>query len=189
MTKKVFESVITLIDETIFDSMDSAHAADVDNLRQRLLAFETCDKNLNHRLTVDGDLGGMQADLRVKQDKLNDAAGTKALAEAANSTAWDSLETHMHMIGSPPSCPDFPQRAMRALDVYFGGSLYEEWFAAQSVAYGTERDAFAEASEKLAAAIQAYNVVIAVRDTEYCDWHGSFLAACDFHDNCHRLAK
>jgi len=73
---------------------------------------------------------------------------------------------------------------MPQLDVFFEKSEYSIWFAHNEAAYDAARALYVAADAALAAAIEAYNIQKAIRDTQYCDWKAELEAACASFDAC-----
>jgi len=172
------------VETTIYASMDSSHAADVAELAAAVGVAASCNADIADRQSAQGDLGEFHQHVRDEQaelDRLQDVVDDKT---EANSTKWGELSRHMQMISEAPACPGLPARTMPALNVYFEKSDYSIWFSAQQSAYNVVRDAFVAADEALEAAIQAYNIQKAVRDTRYCDWKSELEAACAAFDKC-----
>jgi len=88
------------------------------------------------------------------------------------------------MIAPAPACPGLPARTMPALDVFFEASEYVIWYTAQQAAYIVVRDEFVAADKALEGAIEAYEIQLAVRNTQYCDWKNELEAACSAFDVC-----
>jgi len=74
---------------------------------------------------------------------------------------------------------------MPSLDVYFEKSDYVVWYAHQQAAYENARGKYLDADAALAAALEAFNLQRALRDTEYCDWKNALEAACASFDQCY----
>jgi len=181
----LLESVITLVQDTIYSSMDSAHDADQASINSALKDFGVCEQTLDGRMAPDGDVGALHAQAKAKQTVLDTLAEDKENAQQANATQWDALSSHMRMIALPPACPALPARTKPALDVFFEESEYQMWFAAQSQAYKTIRNDFQAASDALDAAIRAFELQLALRDTQFCDWQREYKEACSAYDGCY----
>jgi len=176
--------VITLVEKTIYTSMDSAHNADAAALAEAVGVAAACNADVAHRQSPQGDLGVLHQHVQDKQSELDKLQGVVDDKTVANNTRWREFDNHMQMIAAAPACPDFPARTMPALDVYFEKSEYSVWFAAQQASYNAVRDAFTAADSALDDAIRAYNIQKAVRDVQYCDWKGELEAACAAFDKC-----
>merc|ERR1719492_53333 len=139
---------------------------------------------------VDGELQSMLNGVnnyQIKLDVLQDDVDAKIIL---NNSAWETLQTHISMIGAAPECPAFPSpRTMPALDVYFSESPYSTWWIAQKEAYEPVRDAFVYADQQLRDALTAYAVGLAVRNVAYCDWKRELEAACAQYSACYEAAK
>merc|ERR1719210_2079623 len=83
-------------------------------------------------------------------------------------------------MADPPVCPGLPVRTLQALKLFFEESLYSIWYSAQQTSFNTARADFVAAASALQVAIDAYNVQLAVRNVQYCDWKNELEAAC--HD-------
>jgi len=182
--RQLLSSVISLIEKTIYSSMDDSHAADVAELAAAIKAAEACNADIALRQSPEGDLGILHASLETKQEELDRLQGIVDDKTEINNTKFEELDSHMQMISEPPACPGLPARTMPALDVYFEKSEYSVWFGAQQASYTVVRDAFVAADEDLEAAVNAYNVQKAVRDVQYCDWKSELEAACADFDAC-----
>jgi len=184
----LLKSVITLVEDTIYSSMDAAHKADQISINSALKDFEVCARTLDGRMAPDGDVGSLHAQAQAKQTVLDTLSGAKDAAEQANITQWQALSNHMKMIAAPPACPALPARTKPALDVFFEESEYQMWFAAQSQAYKSVRDDFTAANDAFDAAIRAYELQLALRDTQYCDWQREYKEACSAYEDCYKRA-
>jgi len=182
--KELLASVVSLVETTIYTSMDDSHNADVAELNAAIDAASSCNVDIAERQSPEGDLGHIHAAVQGKQQELNRLQGVVDDKTAINNTKWEEFDNHMQMISPAPACPDFPARTMPALDVYFEKSEYSTWFSAQEGSYDAVRDAFKDASLALELAIQAYDVQKAVRDVQYCDWKSELEAACAAFDVC-----
>jgi len=180
----LLREVIELVEDAIYGSMDSAHTADVKALNDAKADVDKCNADIVDRQAADGDLGQLQQHVADKQTELDRLQGVVDEKTLANATEWNTFNQHMQMISAPPACPGLPARTMPALDVYFEKSEYSIWFAAQQSAYEAARDKFAAANSALEDAIAAYNIQLAVRDTQYCDWKDELEAACAAFDVC-----
>jgi len=118
------------------------------------------------------------------QTELNRLQGVVDDETSNNASAWDTFNNHMQMISNPPACPGLPGRTMPQLDVFFEKSEYSIWFAHNEAAYAAARAKYVAADAALAAAIEAYNIQKAIRDTQYCDWKTELEAACASFDAC-----
>jgi len=180
----LLRSVIDLVETTIYGSMDSAHAADAQALADGLAAVEACNADIAARQAPTGDLGKLHQSVLDDQTELNRLQGVVDDETSNNASAWDTFNNHMQMIANPPACPGLPGRTMPQLDVFFEKSEYSIWFAHNEAAYAAERAKYVAADAALAAAIEAYNIQKAVRDTQYCDWKVELKAACASFDTC-----
>lgn len=174
----LLREVIELVEDAIYGSMDSAHNADVTALNDAKAAVDGCSADIVDRQAADGDLGQLKQHVNDKQTELDRLQGVVDEKTAANATEWNTFNNHMQMISAPPACPGLPARTMPALDVYFEKSDYSIWFAAQQASYDAARDKYTAADSALKAAVEAFNVQLAVRDTQYCDWKDELEAAC-----------
>jgi len=180
----LLKSVISLVDQSIYSSMDDSHQADVAALADAIHTASQCNADIASRQSPEGDLGLLHQHVQDKQHELNRLQGVVDEKTDVNNTKWAEFDSHMRMISSPPVCPGLPARTMQALDVFFAKSEYSIWFAAQKSAYTVVRDAFKAADSALQDAIQAYDVQRAVRDVQYCDWKSELEAACDSFNTC-----
>jgi len=182
----LLKSVIELVETTIYGSMDSAHVADEAALGAGVAAVAQCNADIAARQAPTGDLGKLHQKTLDKQTELNRLQGVVDDAISANNTEWETFDNHMQMINNPPACPAFPARTMPSLDVYFEKSDYVVWYAHQQEAYVTARGKYLDADAALAAALEAFNLQRALRDTEYCDWKNALEAACASFDQCYQ---
>merc|ERR1719203_993679 len=181
---KLPRSVIELVETSIYGSMDSSHGADESALGMAISQIEECNVDLTHRLGADGDLGALHKSVSEKQAELNRLRGEMDSANATRESEWERFSTHMTMIREPESCPALPSRTMPALDVFFEKSEYSVWFAAAQAEYVAHRDAFVAADDALKAAVAAYNLAKARRDTQYCDWKRELEQSCENFETC-----
>jgi len=182
--KELLASVVSLVEKTIYSSMDDSHNADVAELNAAIDSASRCNADIAQRQSPEGDLGILHAAVQGKQQELDRLQGVVDDKTAVNNTKWEEFDSHMQMISTPPACPGLPARTMPALDVFFEKSEYSIWFSAQQASYIVVKDAFTAASAALEDAIQAYNVQKAVRDVQYCDWKAELEAACAAFDTC-----
>jgi len=180
----LLRSVIDLVETSIYGSMDSAHAADVQALADGVHAVEQCNADIALRQAPKGDLGKLHQSASDDQTELDRLQGVVDEETSNNASAWDTFNNHMQMISSPPACPGLPGRTMPQLDVFFEKSEYSIWFAHHEAAYAAARAIYVSADDALAAAIEAYNIQKAIRDTQYCDWKAELEAACASFDAC-----
>jgi len=181
---ELLSSVITLVEKTIYSSMDDAHQADVNELDDAVQTASNCNADIAQRQSPDGDLGTLHQAVQDKQTELDRLQGVVDDKTEANNTKYAEFDSHNQMISPPPACPGLPARTMPALDLFFEQSDYVIWYTAQQAAYTVVRDAFVAADQALEDAIQAYNIQKAVRDVQYCDWRSELLAACAAFDTC-----
>jgi len=180
----LLSSVITLVEKTIYSSMDDAHESDVASLNEAIQTVSSCNADIADRQSPEGDLGHLHQAVQDKQTELNRLQGVVDDKTEANDTAYDTFDSHNQMIAAAPACPALPARTMPSLDIFFDESEYVIWYTAQQAAYTVLRDAFVAADKALEAAIEAYDIQRAVRDTQYCDWRGELEAACAAFDVC-----
>jgi len=180
----LLRSVIDLVETTIYGSMDLSSEADQASLNTAVENTESCNTEIAQRQSVEGDLGALKEQTKGKQTELDRLQGVVDEKTAANNSAWDALSLHMGMISDPPGCPGLPARTMPALDVYFESSEYSIWYSAQQSAYHSERDAFVGTDEALQEAIAAFNIQLATRNTQFCDYKRELVAACAAFDLC-----
>jgi len=181
----VLHFTILTFEDMIYGSLDDCHAENVFELEDAIHAIEQCNVDIAFRQSPQGDLGKIEIALSLKQIELNRLQGVVDEKTEINNTRWEELDRHMQLIAKPPACPGLPARTMNALDLYFEESLYVIWFAAQQTAYVVVRDAWVLASANLESAIEAYEIQLAVRNTEYCDWKIALEAACTAFDLCY----
>jgi len=182
--RQLLSSVVDMIENSIYSSMDDSHNADVAELDDAIKAAEGCNTDIANRQSPDGDLGLLHASVQEKQQELNRLQGIVDEKTAVNNTKWQEFDSHMHGIVEAPACPDLPAANMPALDAFFDESDYSVWFSDEQSSYGVFRDAFTAADAALEDAVNAYNVQKAVRDVQYCDWKSELLAACASFDEC-----
>jgi len=182
--QELLRSVIVLVETTIYGSMDQSSAADQASLNHAVDDTELCNTDIAFRQSSEGDLGALNDKTRVEQTELDRLQIVVDQKTAANASAWDALSLHMAHISDPPNCPGLPARTMPALDVYFESSDYSIWYSAQQSAYNSERDAFTGTDEALQEAIAAFNIHLATRNTQFCDYKGELVAACAAFDLC-----
>jgi len=185
----LLKEVIKLVEDSIYGSMDSAHNAQTKALNDGKAAVDECSVDILARQAADGDLGQLQQHVTDKQTELDRLQGVVDEKTLANATEWNTFNNHMQMISNPPACPGLPARTMPALDVYFEKSEYSIWFAAQEAAYDAAREKYTIADSALTAAISAFHIQLAVRDTQYCDWKDELEAACAAFDVCFQTAS
>jgi len=182
--RSVLESVIPLIQNTVYDSMTASHNSDIADLNAAINAADSCNQDIASRQSPEGDLGSLLSETQVKQGALDKLGDDVDAATVENETKWGEFDTHMQMISEPPPCSELPARTMQALDVFFETSAYANWFAVQQPAYHTQRDAFTAANIALENAILQYNLKKAERDTQFCDYKTELEAACAAFDTC-----
>jgi len=171
--------------EIIFGCMNETHDADVRSLDAAIDVIERCNVNIAFRQSPQGDLGKLEVSVSLKQIELNRLQEVVDVKTEINNTKWEEFERHMQLIATPPACPGLPARTMPALDVYFEESLYVIWFAAQQSQYVVVRDAWVFANANLESAIEAYEIQLAVRNQQYCDWRTELEAACAAFNDCY----
>jgi len=182
--RQLLSSVVEMIENSIYSSMDASHNADVGELDDAINAAAGCNTDIANRQSPTGDLGLLHAAVQVKQQELNRLQGIVDEKTEINNTKWQQFDTHMNGIVAAPECPDLPGPTMPGLDAFFDESDYSVWFSAEQTSYGEMRDEFTAADADLEAAVQAYNVQKAVRDVQYCDWKSELQAACTSFDEC-----
>jgi len=176
--------VITLVEETIFGSLDDASAADAATLQAGVDAADLCNVGINQRQSADGDLGKLNAAVTGKQNELDALQGIVDEKTLENASAWTAFELHNQNMQAAPACPEFPARTKPALDVYFESSAYANWFGIHQDKYHEERAIWLAASDAVDQAIANYNIGLAVRDTQYCDYKSELELACAAFDLC-----
>jgi len=182
----LLKSVITMIEESIYGSMDSSHKQDEDAVKRAVDAIAKCNSDIVVRLAPDGDLDvlyqgtlGYQSTLNVKQKDVE--AKTDI-----NNTKFADLEKHISTIREAPACSSFPVRPTKAkTDVFFADSEYVNWYIAQSAAYAPIAEAFEVSDTDLENALTAYAIAEAERDVSYCDWKVELTNGCRTFDECY----
>jgi len=181
----LLREVVDMIEVSVYASMDSAHAADEHELTAAAQDVANCNADIAARQAPGGDLGKLHQKTLDKQTELNRLQGEVDAAIITNATEWATFDDYMSMIANPPACPDFPARTKPNLDVYFEKSDYSAWFGVQQGQYEVARQKYLDADAALQAALQAFNLQRALRDTQYCDWKSELEAACARFDTCY----
>jgi len=181
----LLQSVIDVIDSSIFGSMNSSHRADVNALAAAVAAASQCNTDFAARLAPDGDLGGLEAGVNSAQADLDVLLDEFHAAIMDRDTKRTALNSHMDMISIPPGCPDLPDdRTKPALDVYFEQSDYSNWYTAQQASYDVFNTAFDDSETTLDEVVERYAVQLAKRNIRYCDWKYGLEWACTKFQTC-----
>jgi len=186
----LLNEVIAMIRNSMYSSMTAAHNSDEAALAAAIAAINQCYMDFAARIADGGDLAEMESSVRTHQEYLNELQDDVDAKTVLNTTAWNTLESHMSLISDAPACPALPNpRTMPSLDIYFESSAYVTWWTAQKAAYEPLRDAYVHANQQLEAALTAYAVGLAVRNVAYCDWKRELEAACAQFSACYEAAK
>jgi len=184
---QLLRSVITLLSDKIYGSMDLSHQQDLNALQSALDAIEKCNSDILARLAPpDGDFQVLYEKTLGFQSTLNDNQTEVEQKTEINNTKFGELETHISTIQDAPACEPFPTRPTKAkVDVFFTESEYVNWYTARRDAYAPIAAAFEAADGDLAAALRAYEVALASRDVSYCDWKLELTNGCNAFDECY----
>merc|ERR1719414_2435845 len=184
---ELLKSVITLLNDKIYGSMDLSHQQDVDAIKSALDDIAECNAGIVARLAPpDGDLQLLYEKTLGFQSTLNDNQTDVEAKTEINETKFGELETHISTIQEAPACESFPTRPTKAkVDVFFSESEYVNWYIARRDAYAPIAEAFEAADGDLAAALRAYQVALASRDVSYCDWKLELTNGCSAFDECY----
>lgn len=180
----LLRSVITLVETTIYGSMDQAHAADVTSLDDEVAKAQSCNSEIAGRQSETGDLGEMLEGLTSEQNLLDNKKADVDVKTVDNNSAWEALDLHMQLISAAPACPAFPSPSMTAMDSYFDSSDYAFWYTSHQTTYQIIRGEWSAADEALTQAISEYNIQLAIRDVKYCDYKLELEVACTSFDTC-----
>merc|ERR1719414_2004742 len=184
---ELLKSVITLLNDKIYGSMDLSHQLDLDAIKSALDAISKCNTDIVARLAPpDGDLQELYEGASGRQSTLNDNQTEVEAKTETNNTKFGELETHITTIQQAPACEAFPTRPTKAkVDVFFAESEYVNWYIARRDAYEPIAEAFEASDGDLAAALGAYDVALASRDVSYCDWKLELTNGCSAFDECY----
>jgi len=184
---ELLRSVITMLEDRIYGSMDSSHQQDLQALQSALDAIDKCNSDILVRLAPpDGDLQLLYEKTLGFQSTLNDNQTDVEAKTEINNTKFGELETHISTIQEAPACESFPTRPTKAkVDVFFTESEYVNWYIARRDAYAPIAEAFEASDGDLAAALRAYEVALASRDVSYCDWKLELTNGCSAFDECY----
>jgi len=185
----ILTSVVELVGNIIYGSMNSSHNAAEAAIAAAIADTEQCNSHYAARIAEGGDLYGLQKGAIDNQNDLNVLKATVAAKTEVNNTKWSELSNHMSMIQAPPACAELPARTKSALDVYFGKSDYVNWYTAVQANYAIVNSAFEAADADLTAALQAYDEGLAQRDTSYCDWKAELEAGCGLFNRSFQTKK
>jgi len=186
----LLNSVIDLIDKSIYGSMDSSHAADVAAIKAAVDAIDQCNQNIALRLGKGGDLNQLYLGVVGYQNTLNDLQDDVDAKTQANATKFAELERHIKNIGAAPECSPFPADPTKPkVDIYFETSKYVDWYTAQQEAYAPVAEAFEAADDALDDALSAYAVGLAERNVAYCDWKVELEEGCAAFERCYNEKK
>jgi len=175
--------IITLLEETIYGSCDSAHQGNKNSLEQAVNATILCNTEIDKKQT-DGDLFQLKQGTQFMQSELLERYASQELARNQNDTTWENLKNHMTFLQDPPVCPGLPARTLTALNAFFADTKYKDWFDDQSAAYKQVADAFVEASEDLGRKVNEYITKKGERNIKWCDWKTTLDTACETFDEC-----
>jgi len=183
----LLNSVIDMVDKSIFGSMDSSHQADQASIQSAIDDASLCNSKIAARLGENGDLNNLYLKTAGFQSTLNDLQGDVDDKTQVNNSKFDALTTHMNNIGNAPDCVDFPNAPTKlSADNFFAGSEYVNWYTSQQDAYAPVAEAFETANQNLVDAITAYTVGLAERDVAYCDWKVGLEGGCATFDQCYQ---
>jgi len=184
--QELLTRVIDIINNNMYASMNTAHAADVAAVTAAIAAINQCYQDFAARVADGGDLDQMKDSAMSFQLTLNDLQDDVDEKTIANNTAWTNFQNHISLISPAPACPALPNpRNMPSLDTYFSSSAYAVWWTAQRAAYWPVRNAWVEADRQLRVALTAYAVGLASRDVAYCDWKRELEAGCARYEACY----
>jgi len=185
----LLKSVIDLVRNSMYKSMDQSHDTDKEALARAIRDAEECNLVINARQSPDGDLGRLHQGAKELQIELNRLQGIVDEKTEANETAWGDFRAHMTLISDAPECPEFPERTMALLDVYFESSAYVYWFSQVRDPYFSQRDLYLAAHKALQEALNAYAAEKARLDIKFCDWKRELEAACAAFNMCFTTAS
>merc|ERR1719220_1242441 len=132
--KALLNSVIDMIDKSIYGSMDSSHQADEAAIQSAIDAASQCNSNIAARLQAGGDLNNLYLGTADYQNTLNDLQGDVNDKTDVNNSKFDALESHINLVatGGTPDCVDFPNAPTKLkADNFFAGSDYVNWYTSQ----------------------------------------------------------
>merc|ERR1719220_1232947 len=187
--KALLNSVIDMIDQSIYGSMDSSHQADEAAIQSAIDAASQCNSNIALRLGEGGDLNNLKLETAGYQSTLNDLQGDVDDKTAANNSKYEDFERHINNIASStqPDCVDFPNAPTKLkADNFFAGSDFVNWYTSQQAAYAPVAEAFETSNQNLEDAMAAYTIGLAERDVAYCDWKVELEAGCAAFDQCYQ---
>jgi len=186
----LLNSVISLIDKSIYGSMDSSHQSDQAAIQAAAMAIEQCNTNIAARLEPMGDLDTLYWGVVFFQNSLNDAQEEVDEKAEVNRTKLAELQRHVDNIGDAPECASFPKDPTKLkVDNYFETSPYVNWYTAQQEAYAPVAAAYEAADSDLTAAIMAYAVAFGRRFVAYCDWKVELKEGCQSFEACYTSKK
>jgi len=183
--KATLNTVIDLIENSIYKSMNSSHDADVAALASAVAAAGACNSNFANRIAPGGDIGKLQTSVGGLQTELNDLQSEVDSKTTAERAEWTKLSNHMAALSEAPSCSALPTvRTKENLHSYFEQSTFAIWYADEQADWQAIEDAYDTSAEALNLATEAYAVGLGKRDTGFCMWRSELLSSCSLFGQC-----
>jgi len=184
-SRTLLNSVIAMIGDTIFVSMDSSHGADKEAIATAVGLVAKCNADAAARIAEGGDLYALEHSAINHQEVLNGLQVDVDEKTQENATEWTALANHMSVISLAPACQEFPShRNKPQFDNYFKDSMYVNWYNTQKDSYKPVKDTFESADAALTQAITAYDKGLGERNTGYCDYKVVLEAGCVAFNGC-----
>jgi len=187
--KATLNTVIDLIENSIYKSMNSSHDADKAALDSAVAAAGECNSIFAGRIAPGGDIGQMQASVGVLQDELNELQSEVDSNTTAEQAELTKLNNHMVALSEAPPCSALPVRNKGNLHSYFEHSAFATWYVEEQAKWKAIEDAYDASAEALRLADEAYSVGLAERNLGYCMWKAELLSSCSSFGQCYEEKK
>merc|ERR1719188_921636 len=183
--KATLNTVIDLIENSIYKSMNSSHDADEAALASAVAAAGACNSGFANRIAPGGDIGQLQASVGGLQTELNELQREVDSKTTAERAEWTKLSNHMAALSEAPSCSALPTvRTKENLHSYFEQSTFAIWYADEQADWQVIESAYDASAEALNLATEAYAVGLGKRDTGFCMWRSELLSSCSLFGQC-----
>merc|ERR1740122_431714 len=133
--KATLNTVIDLIENSIYKSMNSSHDADVAALASAVAAAGACNSDFANRIAPGGDIGKLQTSVGGLQTELNELKSEVDSKTTAERAEWTKLSNHMVALSEAPSCSALPVRTKENLHSYFEHSTFATWYAEEQAVW------------------------------------------------------
>jgi len=185
--EKLLESVIKLIETSMYGSMQDAHKANQFSLDKKVNDTNDCNEELTSSL--EGEVSDAEGTTNTSRDVHTSCRDGEATLYDSMHDSEAALNTTMQHIPTPPTVPSFPagsNRTLASVTIYFeAASPYIDWYRTNKVKFNTARSLWETSTGNHSSQHTTCNAGQAHFEEQYLLWKEKLEGTCEryCHDN------